>query len=161
MKPSAITKYLFGLILLCTGLTAFSAAKTKVTDDFANEKIVIQAVNEYRAKRGLPALKARPEITREARKHSQDMAQKKMPFGHQQFQTRIKRIYSQIPNCRSGSENVAWFPPGKSAREVVRLWLTSPGHRRNIEGHFNLTGVGIVRDSRGWIEYTQIFIRTA
>jgi hypothetical protein len=29
------------------------------------------------------------------------------------------------------------------AREVVDGWLHSPGHRRNIEGDFRLTGIGL------------------
>ena len=126
----------------------------------AMEQMVVQAVNEYRAKRWLPPLQTNPVLAHEAKLHSLDMERKRIPFGHQYFGTRIKHIYSQIKYCNGGSENVAWFPPSKSPKDVVALWLTSSGHRRNILGHFNLTGVGIVRDKRGWLYYTQIFIKT-
>jgi uncharacterized protein YkwD len=45
------------------------------------------------------------------------------------------------------------------AREVVDGWLNSPGHRRNIEGDFRLTGIGIAKRSDGMVYFTQIFIR--
>ena len=126
----------------------------------AMERTVVAAVNEYRAKRGLPRLTMNPIIAREAKIHSLDMERKRISFGHQYFGTRIKHIYGKIKYCNGGSENVAWFPPNKSPRDVVALWLTSSGHCRNILGHYNLTGVGIVRDKRGWLYYTQIFIKT-
>jgi uncharacterized protein YkwD len=46
-----------------------------------------------------------------------------------------------------------------SAREVVDGWLKSPGHKRNIEGDFTLTGIGIASDKQGNIYFTQIFSR--
>jgi uncharacterized protein YkwD len=55
------------------------------------------------------------------------------------------------------AENVA--SGQMSAREVVDGWLNSPGHRRNIEGNFKLTGIGLARGSRGMIYFTQIFTR--
>jgi hypothetical protein len=39
-------------------------------------------------------------------------------------------------------------------------WIKSPGHRHNIVGRYNLTGIGIVRDSAGKLYYTQLFART-
>jgi hypothetical protein len=35
------------------------------------------------------------------------------------------------------------FDGPMGAREVVDGWLHSPGHRRNIEGDFRLTGIGL------------------
>ena len=132
----------------------------KLADEQAMERTVVAAVNEYRAKHWLAPLQVSPILAREAKIHSQDMERKRIPFGHLYFGSRIKRIYAKIKNCNGGSENVAWYPPSKSPRDVVALWLTSRGHRRNILGHYNLTGVGIVRDKRGWLYYTQLFIKT-
>lgn len=123
------------------------------------EQTVIAVVNEYRAKHWRGPLKYHPLLAKEARQHSLDMERKRLPFGHQRFGDRIKRIYARIKNCLGGSENVAYFPPSKSPRDVVAMWMTSSGHRRNILGNYNLTGVGIVRDKRGWLYYTQIFIK--
>lgn len=151
------------LVILCTFyvLMENNAFSQSAPHNMAyREEAIVKAVNTYRIKHGWPALKSLPLIAAEARQHSLDMERKRIPFGHQYFMTRIKHIYAKISNGNGGSENVAWFPPSKSPEEVVRLWLTSRGHRHNIEGHYNLTGVGIVQDKRGWYYYTQLFIRT-
>jgi uncharacterized protein YkwD len=46
-----------------------------------------------------------------------------------------------------------------TAREVVNGWLKSPGHKKNIEGNFVLTGIGYARSKKGDIYFTQIFSR--
>lgn len=148
------------LQLSFTQQLAAATPAAKLSDEQSMERTVVAAVNEFRAKHWLPPLQVSPILAREAKIHSQDMERKRIPFGHLYFSARIKHIYAKIKNCNGGSENVAWYPPNKSPRDVVALWLTSSGHRRNILGHYNLTGVGIVRDKRGWLYYTQIFIKT-
>ncbi len=44
---------------------------------------------------------------------------------------------------------------------MVEQWLTSPGHKRNIVGNYNITGIGIARDKQGKLYYTQIFLRSS
>jgi uncharacterized protein YkwD len=46
-----------------------------------------------------------------------------------------------------------------TAKEAVEGWLQSPGHKRNIEGNFTLTGIGWAKDKRGMIYFTQIFTK--
>ncbi|MEB3337507.1 MAG: hypothetical protein VKJ46_08605 [Leptolyngbyaceae bacterium] len=36
--------------------------------------------------------------------------------------------------------------------------MKSPGHLKNIKGQYNLTGIGIAKDSQGKYYFTQIFI---
>ncbi|WED43461.1 CAP domain-containing protein [Legionella cardiaca] len=122
------------------------------------QKGILFYINEYRAKRGLKPLKMNNLMSKEAEIHSREMANHKIGFGHQDFNKRIKRIYTEIKFCRGGAENVAYNY--KDAQDVVKNWLTSPGHRRNIVGNYNLTGIGLARDSRGKIYFTQIFLRT-
>ncbi|KTD23796.1 putative transporter [Legionella lansingensis] len=122
------------------------------------QKAILVYVNEYRAQRGLPPLKMNNLMSKEAEIHSREMATHKISFGHKDFDKRIKRLFTTIKQCRGGSENVAYAY--KDAKDVVKNWLTSPGHRRNILGHYNLTGIGLARDSRGKIYFTQIFLRT-
>ncbi|KTD22551.1 CAP domain-containing protein [Legionella londiniensis] len=153
----------FRLILIswfsCCMLLHASYADAKKTEEETYQQIVLNEVNRYRASRGLKPLKLNSFISQVARQHSLDMANKTIEFGHKHFNDRIKRIYNHLEFCEAGAENIAYFkiPP----REVVRKWLTSRGHRRNIEGNYNLTGIGIVRTKAGWVYYTQIFLRTA
>lgn len=104
----------------------------------------------------LPPLQMNELESSLASKHSQDMANGKVKFGHDGFNSRAKTIQKAFGSTAIG-ENVA---SGKmTAREVVNGWLNSPGHKKNIEGDFNLTGIGYALDRKGDIYFTQIFSR--
>ncbi|WP_058496267.1 CAP domain-containing protein [Legionella drozanskii] len=148
----------FLMSLFQSTIAAQSPIKKTETVDSANQKAILVYVNEYRAKRGLKPLKMNNLMSAEAAKHSRDMANHAIPFGHQYFDKRIHRLFNAIQQCQGGSENVAYNY--KDAKDVVRNWLTSRGHRRNIEGNYNLTGIGLARDKRGKLYFTQIFLRT-
>src|SRR5580692_2173027 len=114
-------------------------------------------VNEFRRSKGLPALQANSYISSIALGHSRDMLTGKSPFGHDGFRQRIDKISSRLGKLHVAAENVASGP--MDAREVVDGWLHSPGHRRNIMGDFQLTGIGVAEGSNGMIYFTQIFVR--
>lgn len=118
---------------------------------------ILRYVNEYRHKKGLAPLQANSFISSVALRHSRDMLSGRTPFGHDGFHERIDRIRKHLGPIRVAAENVASGP--MSAREVVDGWLHSPGHRRNIEGNFKLTGIGLARRGDGMIYFTQIFSR--
>jgi uncharacterized protein YkwD len=118
---------------------------------------ILVFVNEYRRSKGLPALQPNSFISSVALGHSRDMLTGKTPFGHDGFRDRINRISGQLGKLHVAAENVASGPMG--AREVVDGWLHSPGHRRNIEGDFRLTGIGLAEGRNGMIYFTQIFVR--
>lgn len=126
------------------------------TDTMAVE--VLKRVNQYRASRGLSPLVMNEAASREARKHSQAMANHAVPFGHTGFQTRLNHLYHDIPYANAGAENVAYNY--KTPQIVVDGWIHSPGHRQNMVGSYNMTGIGIVRDKAGKLYYTQLFVRT-
>lgn len=126
------------------------------TDRLAVE--VLQYVNQYRAAHGMPTLVMNEAANREARRHSQDMANHAVPFGHVGFDQRMKHLYRSIDDARGGAENVAYNY--KTARIVVDGWIKSPGHHRNLMGRYNMTGIGIVRDKAGRLYYTQLFVHT-
>lgn len=127
-------------------------------DNQSIEHAVLVHINEYRQKHGLAPLKMDERISKEARHHSLDMANHKMPFGHNYFLKRISVLHTQIKNSGAGAENVAYNY--KDGQDVVKNWLTSPGHKRNIDGNYNLTGIGVARDAQGKIYFTQIFLKT-
>lgn len=123
------------------------------------EQAVFTQINEYRASRKLPPLTLDARISEQARAHSQAMAAGRTPFSHNGFQQRIKVIDRTIPYSRA-AENVA-YNQGYSdpVRQAVEGWLKSPGHRKNIEGAFDLTGIGIAQNVKGEYYFTQLFIR--
>ncbi|MBW4636046.1 MAG: CAP domain-containing protein [Iphinoe sp. HA4291-MV1] len=122
------------------------------------ERSIFDDINRYRASKGLPKLSLNTRISRQARIHSQNMANGKIPFSHQGFRRRV----SAIPiRYRSAAENVA-FNLGYSdpAQEAVAGWLHSPGHLANIKGNYNMTGIGVATNSQGEVYLTQIFLRS-
>ena len=121
------------------------------------EKGILYYVNLHRHSMGLPLLQLNKVESDVATQHSRDMASGRTPFGHMGLQSRVDAITRQLGPVTSTGENVALGQ--RSPREVVADWLQSPGHRRNIEGDFRLTGIGLARDSKGVIYYTQIFTR--
>lgn len=121
----------------------------------ALERDVLFYINKHRESKGLTPLTFNAIVAAEARKHSTNMASKRVPFGHQGMTSRTKSITGKIKTVHIVSENVARGP--LSAQQVVNLWLKSPGHRKNIEGKYKFTGIGVARDRKSDLYFTQIF----
>lgn len=122
------------------------------------EKLVFEQINQYRASQGLPKLTLNANITQQARIHSQNMATGAVKFSHHGFEQRVKAIPLTLD---SAAENVA-FNVGYNnpANQAVIGWLDSPGHLKNIQGKYKLTGVGVATNSKGEVYLTQIFLNT-
>lgn len=121
------------------------------------EDDILRYVNLHRDSMGLKPLQMNAVESGIAEKHSREMASGKTPFGHQGIDQRIKAIGKQLGPVMAAGENVAYGQT--TAREVVNEWLHSPGHRKNIEGDYTLTGIGLANDSKGIPYYTQIFTK--
>jgi uncharacterized protein YkwD len=93
---------------------------------------VARLVNAHRVRMGCPALLWDAAAARAAQAHSEDMARRNY-FSHRspEGQEVDERLRLAGANWRAIAENIAWGQ--HTAREVVLGWLTSPGHRANIE----------------------------
>ena|SRR5690349_5517076 len=121
------------------------------------EADILDYINQYRVSKGLNELKSEPVIAEQAAQHSANMASKKVAFSHDGFENRIQVISGKLGVMSASAENVAL---GKlTAKQVVDVWLKSPGHRKNIEGKYQLTGIGTAVDGQGTVFFTQIFTR--
>jgi uncharacterized protein YkwD len=132
-------------------LTSSVPIKDVLTDD------VLKYTNQFRKSRGLPALEMRDDLNAIARKYSQDMASGRRSFGHGGYSQRETQVRKLIRPFYAMGENVAYG--ARSGKEVVSIWKTSTGHRRNMLGNYKYIGIGTARDRRGFIYYTQIFVR--
>ncbi|MBD1882218.1 CAP domain-containing protein [Coleofasciculus sp. FACHB-T130] len=123
------------------------------------EEYTHELINQYRKSQNLPPLTLDPRISKEARAHSQAMANGAVPFSHNGFEQRAKAIGKSI-SYGGASENVA-YNQGFSdpAKQAVEGWLKSPGHLKNIQGQYDLTGVGVAKNAKGEYYLTQIFIK--
>lgn len=100
-------------------------------------------------------LEMRRDLNLIALEHSRDMAEGKTGFGHAGFGERYAKAKKEIRNLHGFAENVAYgFISGI---QVVLMWEKSPGHRRNLLGPYKYTGIGIAKNKRGQLFYTEIF----
>jgi len=151
--------------LLLTNLSACAQAKDLHTRLTNYNKInlatlntdILTLINQHRKTLGLSELQALNVANAEAQQHSVDMVKGTTPFGHDGFESRVADIRKVTGFISGAAENVAYG--NLTAAEVIDGWLHSPGHKKNIEGNYNLTGIGTVQREDGVIFFTQIFIK--
>jgi len=116
----------------------------------------VRLVNAERAKKGLPALRdSSGDLQAAANKRAGEIARS---YGH----TRPNGKHWSTVLDEYGIEYYAWGENiamgAKTPREVVALWMNSPGHRDNIlSGDYTQLCVGMA-ESRGDLYWTQLFI---
>ena len=104
---------------------------------------MLEMVNKERAKAGLPALKADPEMTRVARAHSRDMFVRGY-FAHNspEGKTPFDRMRASGVQFSAAGENLALAQTLEIAHTNL---MNSPGHRANIlHPSFGRLGIGIL-----------------
>lgn len=147
-----IQNFFMAMLLILGIWQNLIAAPNNLNDPAKN---ILQGINDYRMSQGLTPLIMHPIISQIAKRHSQEMADNKMPLGHQGFNQRSNELFHQLKSCWGFAENVAYLYT--NPQDVVALWLNSAGHRKNIEGHYNLTGIGLAQQHNK-IYVTQIFV---
>jgi uncharacterized protein YkwD len=105
---------------------------------------VLREVNEARRQKKLPPLTLDPLLNLAAQKHAQDMLARSF-FAHESPSgtTVRERSKAQGYEWRTIGENIA--EGQTTVDEVMRTWMDSPGHRKNIlSPNFTELGVGLV-----------------
>lgn len=159
-----------GLCVIASG-TFVEAQGVKGGSDRSREELerfILKWTNQERTNNKLPTLRTNIDLGRLAQIHSQDQAKarlmahnsEKFPKGRQTFDERMKTL--QFPRPVTFGENIFWtsqkFPATLSGRDeyahkIVRAWMNSPGHRKNIlNPEFKSMGIGF---SDGYV--TQLF----
>lgn len=140
-----------------TGQTAdtnTSAQNDKEQLTYAQQ--VVKLVNEERAKEGLTPLTIDTKVEAAANVRARETTSS---FSHTRpngtsFSTALKE---QNVTYRMCGENIAYGQ--KSPEEVVKAWMSSPGHRANIMNEkFTTIGVGRYQAANGTIYWCQLFI---
>ena len=131
---------LAALALLGVGASGATAAGNPVrTLSAANqlESQVLGELNAIRLAHGLAPLRLSRPLTTAADAHSRAMGTFGF-FGHSSrdgsaFWKRVQRFYAQgsYGNWSVG-ENLLWSTTGLDASGALKLWMASPGHRKNI-----------------------------
>jgi len=123
------------------------------------EQEIFTLINEYRSTRGLSVLIWNETIAEQCRIHSKNMGDNKIHFGHDGFEERFENIMQAI-KFTVAAENVAYnYNHNKPGQTAFDNWINNQDHRANIEGNFNLTGIGVYRTDDNIFYLTQIFIK--
>jgi uncharacterized protein YkwD len=120
------------------------------------ENEVFVQVNNYRKSKGKAPFVRNASMDAEARKHSQNMASGRTKFGHNGFENRVKNIFKAGLSPAKSAENVAYGY--RTADATVKGWINSPGHRKNMDGPYYYTGIGVGKNKKGQYYYTQLFL---
>jgi len=118
---------------------------------------VVDRTNAERTRRGLRPLTVDTRLAAAAQAHSADMVQRgffahESPDGRQVWDRAVAAGYAY----RKVAENIA--AGQRSAEEVVRGWMESPGHRANIlDGDLTQIGVGRAEGGSYGVYWTQVF----
>lgn len=119
------------------------------------EQAILDLTNEERKKEGLPPLKVNEKLFQIARSHSQNMA-KQEKLDHVLDGKDPTHRAKEVGYGPFVAENCAWGQ--RTAAEVVRTWMNSPGHRANL---LNKTatevGIGYSVNQRSGAYYTMVF----
>ncbi|MBB6451810.1 putative YkwD family protein/spore coat assembly protein SafA [Salirhabdus euzebyi] len=123
------------------------------------EEQVAKITNNYRAQNGLPALTFDWQLARVARYKSVDMRDQGY-FAHDSptYGSPFTMIKNFGISYTRASENIA--AGQRTPDEVVRSWMNSPGHKKNIlDPNVTHIGVGYAKGGSYGHYWTQMFIK--
>ena len=161
MRPAILTVSLLTLAALAFALwprdsatppdsCGATAAKPSAAGVAAAGQATVCLLNRERAQRGLPALRVNDLLSAASLEHSQDMVRRGY-FEHtspdgRDVRDRLRAVgYSRGASASTG-ENIAYgFAAKSTPAAIVRIWMSSPGHRADIlRPAFTEIGIGIV-----------------
>jgi len=127
----------------------------------ALEAAVHRRVNALRRSAGLLPLERDPALDRVARAHSRDMARRGyLAHVNPEGRTPLDRLRAAgVAGFTLAAENAGQSSLPDPAAEIVRGWVASPVHHRNLFlPAFNRTGIGVVRAADGTVYATQLYL---
>lgn len=138
-----------GLLALAGGPDALARDDSPAPSaEVADRPALLEAHNRERAASKLPPLKSNAKLDAAALEHARDMARHdKMTHEGSDESTPAQRVERQDYHYQTIGENVA--AGQRSVPEVMRTWMDSPPHKKNILGDFTEIGSACVRSRDG------------
>lgn len=157
------TFFLFFIVALfaCKDATSPSSPLKGTSEDLKSStteaEIFLELVNAHRANLGLRSLIISDEMTEIALTHSQNMASGAVSLGHTGFSERCRLARTRLGGGNWCAENVAQGQ--NTVASVFESWLSSSGHRANIENaRATHMGLGKARSVNGRNYWTQLLL---
>ena len=109
---------------------------------------LVEAHNREREKAGKPPLEPSERLTTAAQRHADDMAsRRRMTHRGGDGSSPFRRMANEGYRFARAGENVA--AGQQTPDSVMKAWMTSPGHRRNILGNYTEIGAACATDEAG------------
>ena len=133
---------------------AAPSASTVTTASTATSTLrhsVVHLTNVQRAARGCRPLKYNYTLQKAAQRHANDMANKNYFSHNSKDGTPWWKVIMRAGYKDPGGQNIARGFAGASG--VVKAWLNSPSHRKNIMNcQFRTIGIGFNGDGDYWVQ---------
>ena len=157
------------ILLVLVTFSLFSCSKEEVAPNLpentaqintkynytTDELEVLRLINNHRQSKGLNTLERVDYIATVAEGHDNYMIAVGQ-VSHNNFADRHQALVSNL-GAKTVSENVAYnyaTPQG-----VFNAWMTSNGHRVNLEGDYTHFGIAIRANAEGKKYYTNLFMK--
>ena len=161
IRGGRVVALLLLLFLVPAGLAdSGRAAERKKNIDLRElEGRLAVRINEYRLAAKKPPFESNEKVAQVARGHSRDMATGRVGFGHDGLQKRAAQIGAEI-EMAGLAENISKHDRSSGFVDAaLKRWLGSPAHKKNIDGDYDLAGVGAAQAADGVVYFTQIFVK--
>ncbi len=162
------TNLLKSVLSLTLAFTMFSCSPDSAEGSSSNSRLIEEysydndelalsdLINEHRESLGLNALQTVNHVSYKSEEHNNYMIVNNV-VNHDYFAQRSQNII-EVLGAVKVNENVAYnymTPQG-----ALNAWLSSPGHRANIEGDFTHFGISVsINPENGRKYYTNIFVK--
>lgn len=170
LKKTNLT--IFSLLICLQGCTQISSlpipkidpsvsTSTKVLTVSTNnlELEIANQINQYRQSRNLTSIQLNSFLSEQARLYSERVARGETSFENTNFDAEIDDIRQRIPfeNVKINlAYNQGYEDP---ATATVQNWLGSIPHRQNIEGNFDLMGIGVAKNESDQYYFTLMLLQ--
>jgi len=136
--------------LAVPSLQASASNRSRCWKSSDSERAFVRKMNRSRARKDLRKLSLDPELSRVARKHTNEMV-----ADDELFHTGMDRLGRWVTRWTTLGENVGF---GGDVAGLHKAFMRSPTHRANILlARFNHVGVSTARDDQGKLWVTVVF----
>jgi uncharacterized protein YkwD len=144
--------------VFCVVLLAADKGEQKPSVTLSNdEKTILELTNKARAEKNLPPLTVNPMLTAVARAHSANMAKKGEMNHVLDGKNPADRVKDAGYRYSWTGENIA-MGENVTVPDIFGGWMKSKAHRDNIlKPEYQEIGIGIARNDKGEVYYTQEF----
>lgn len=130
---------------------------------FDDEDEIFELINKERRRYRLGSLGWNDKLAKIARNYSKKMAKESF-FSHYDREGKSitdRVLEGKVNGWRKVGENLFYLQGYRDYSSfVVKGWMRSPGHRRNIlDQNYTATGIGIAESRSGEIYITQVFMQ--